>query len=131
MENQYESKTDLMTTKLEARPCGSPDDEDDIYWYATPQKNFVSDNAVGDWICKKATGGRFPWSDDPICNRGRIRWAEEKFNEADDAKKWNIACHEIGHAVGFSHGDTGNNCMDEGDNGIIDQHMIDEINNYY
>lgn len=45
--------------------------------------------------------------------------------------KWNIACHEVAHGLGFDHGDEGNSCMDTGDNGIFDQHMIDEINDHY
>lgn len=116
--------TDLSLDEKPWRDCGSADSQDDIYWFATAQSNLSTSSTVGDWTCTNTSGVYF-------CDSGRMRWSESTYSGATNATKWNIACHEIAHAVGFEHGSGGNNCMDGGNNGILDSYMRSKINDHY
>jgi len=84
----------------------------------------LPNGATGAWLCL--------WSTLFECNRGRILLNQDmRTDGTSEAIKWNTACHEIGHGVGFDHGDTGNNCMDGGGGRNLDAYMINQINGIY
>lgn len=115
--------THLNTVEL-TPGCNSEQSQDDNYWYATAGALLSSPGATGDWKCR--------WVNWVFCNRGRIRLKQEmRTDGTSEGTKWNTACHEIAHGVGFFHGTAGNNCMDGGNNGILDSYMINKIDSVY
>lgn len=117
---KYASITNLSERQLSPRPCGSASKHDDVYWYATRQSNFSSSSSQGDYRCFRKNFRN-------ACDRGRIRFLETRV----DRNNWNLVCHEIGHHIGFSHGTSRQNCMDGGNNAVIDNNMRRRINSRY
>ncbi len=114
--------TDLTTKELTPGACLPAGLHDDIYWYATPGSSLGGSDVTGDYWCQVTSGS-------DKCDKARVRFKEEmRTDGTSEAVKWNTACHEVAHAIGFSHGDTGQSCMDGGDNGVLDDYMKGRIN---
>ena len=100
----------------------------DVYWYMTPGTNFSSAAVIGDTICKR-------WKSTKVCDQNRVRFAERllvrKSPTYTTTQKYQVVCHEFGHAVGFGHGTTGRSCMDGGGNGKISWYEIQKVNGRY
>ncbi len=97
----------------------------DIEWFLTAQSNLDDETVAADITCAR-------WSNQTAykCDQFRMR-VSERNRTASNATLDNIACHEIAHGVGFDHGDTGQSCIDEGNNGIITWYEIGKINGHY
>jgi hypothetical protein len=119
----YDAPTVLTHSQLTPNPCGGEGGDDDIQWFAAPQSTFSTPTTRGDWICQTSSG-----TSSNNCQRGRMRFSEYYLPSGDAS---NMVCHEIGHAVGFQHGDTGLSCMDGGNTGTTDTYMRNRINGHY
>lgn len=99
----------------------------DIGWYMTTD---MQDNVAGDTRCRV-------WKNKSanICDRSRVRFAEFMLNRVGPShtttQKRNVACHEVGHVVGFGHGTAGTSCMDNGNTGTITDYERNLVNARY
>jgi hypothetical protein len=94
----------------------------DVCWYATP--TLPNPAAAADYAC-------MAWATGTTCEQARIRITEDA-RYLPTMQRHNLACHEIGHSVGFRDGaDAGTSCMNGGNNGILTQPEINLINARY
>lgn len=71
------------------------------------------------------------WATGTTCEQARIRIKEDA-RYLPTSQRDNLACHEIGHSVGFRDGaDAGTSCMNGGNNGILTKPEINLINARY
>jgi hypothetical protein len=121
MFDQYAARTDLSAVE---RCQGCWTNSTDVVWFATG--DIPSLNA--DEVCRATSGGK--------CNRARVRFNQALTRQIPGDGGFFLACHEIGHALGFEHLSDG--CMyDPVDphsppqGGNLSSHMIDHINAQY
>ncbi len=116
--------TDLTTIEL-FPGCNSYNSSDDVIWWATSQSLMQFPTSLGEVYCSKTSGST-------KCDRWVMKLLETMETTHSWAVKWNVACHEIGHTVGFDDGGTaGFSCMDGGNNGILASYEINKINGRY
>jgi hypothetical protein len=106
----------LSTVKLSAP------DSADVYWFVTTD---LTPGAAADTLCVGTLSGN-------VCSRFRIRVAQDAKIGLDTTLEKNLACHEVGHTVGFDDGGTARlSCMDGGDNAKLGSYEKIRINNRY
>jgi len=115
--NDYDP-TDLVTVDYGT----TYDHTIDVYWFATP--SLPNPAAAAQTDCRE-------WVTSTKCERFRVQIKEDAANLSVTLRH-NLACHEIGHTVGFRDGaDAGTSCMNGGDNGILTQAERNVINARY
>ena len=90
--------TDLTTIEL-FPGCNSYNSSDDVIWWATSQSLMQFPTSLGEVYCSKTSGST-------KCDRWVMKLLETMETTHSWAVKWNVACHEIGHTVGFDDGGT-------------------------
>lgn len=97
----------------------------DVDWYVTAQWNMSSNLAAGNAWCIERQSST-------VCSKFGIKISESTITQMSVALKWNLACHEIGHTVGFRDGGTAStSCMDGGNNGVLGTYERRLINDRY
>lgn len=100
--NEYDFRTDLYGREV-CRHCWN--DGTDIVWFAAPFAPKPDGSIVaGDETCRKS----FP-PPNVRCDRARVRFNEGLTRTISGDAGFSLACHEVGHAVGFDHSSEG--CM--------------------
>lgn len=121
MEGEWDNKTDLSVTET-GYYSGV-----DLYWYSLPDSDsFWNSHTPGAAAVEECiTYGDF------VCNRARVVIKDSAAFTLNDTLKKNLACHEAGHAIGFSDGTDRTSCLDSGDNGLIGFWEASKVNEFY
>lgn len=125
IDGQYDANTVLFDNELVSYSTNV-----DVYWYSEPASS--SSWGPGDGaVAAKTTCMEYVSGSTTVCNRFRVMIKDDATGLSSLLSK-NLACHELGHTVGFRDGgNNGTSCMDGGENGAIDDWEISHINAYY
>jgi hypothetical protein len=102
--DEYDFRTDLYGIEV-CRHCWN--DGTDIVWFAWDLG--VIDPVTGLFKAGDETCGKSLPPPNQVCDRARVRFNENLSRTISGDVGFSIACHEIGHAIGFDHSDEG--CM--------------------
>ncbi|MBQ89816.1 MAG: hypothetical protein CL441_00110 [Acidimicrobiaceae bacterium] len=99
----------------------------DVYWYVVPSWLMTYPTAAAEAQCQGYVTGSTT-----ICDRFSIKINDNVATGMSVLHKHNMACHEIGHTVGFRDGGTAQtSCMDGGNNQMLGTYEIAKINLHY
>jgi hypothetical protein len=123
MIDEYQNRTDLSVVE---RCKGCWTNSTDVVWFATGD---LAANINADEACRATNANG-------TCNRARVRFNQSLTRTVPGNTGFFLACHEVGHAVGFNH--LADGCMHDPINrqsppqgGQLSGHMINHINERY